>query len=56
MARVKVTVSNQQTGLQRETVTNNQGTFTVPLLPVGLYLVTAEQAGFKLAMSFPTCS
>jgi len=50
MARVKVTVSNQQTGLQRETVTNDQGTFTVPLLPVGLYLVTAEQAGFKLAM------
>ena len=50
MAKVKVTVSNQQTGLQRETLTNDQGTFTVPLLPVGIYLVTAEQAGFKLAM------
>ena len=50
MAKVKVTVSNQGTGLQRETLTNDQGTFTVPLLPVGIYLVTAEQAGFKLAM------
>ena len=50
MAKVKVTVSNQETGLQRETMTNDQGTFTVPLLPVGIYLVTAEQAGFKLAM------
>ena len=50
MAKVKVTVSNQNTGLQRETLTNDQGTFTVPLLPVGIYLVTAEQTGFKLAM------
>ena len=50
MAKVKVTVSNQGTGLQRETLTNDQGTFTVPLLPVGIYLVTAEQTGFKLAM------
>lgn len=46
MAKVKVTVTNQQTGLQRETVTNDQGAFTVPLLPVGVYLVSAEQTGF----------
>src|SRR6476660_3598846 len=44
MTKVKVTVSNQQTGSQRETLTNEQGAFTVPLLPVGVYLVTAEQA------------
>jgi len=50
MTKVKVTVSNQQTGSQRETLTNEQGAFTVPLLPVGVYLVTAEQAGFKLAV------
>jgi len=50
MTKVKVTVSNQQTGLQRETLTNEQGAFTVPLLPVGVYLVTAEQSGFKLAV------
>lgn len=49
MAKVKVTITNQQTGLLRETLTNDQGVFTVPLLPVGVYLVTAERSGFKLA-------
>ena len=50
MPKVKVTVTNQQTGLTRETTTNDDGTYVVPLLPVGVYLVTAEQAGFKLAV------
>ena len=27
------------------------GAYTVPLLPVGEYMVTAEQAGFKLAVN-----
>ena len=51
MPKVKVTVTNQQTGLTRETTTNDDGTYVVPLLPVGTYLVTAEQTGFKLAIS-----
>ncbi len=51
MPKVKVTVTNQQTGLTRETTTNDDGTYVVPLLPVGNYLVTAEQTGFKLAIS-----
>jgi hypothetical protein len=50
MPNVKVTVTNQQTGLTRETTTNADGTYVVPLLPVGVYLVTAEQTGFKLAV------
>jgi Carboxypeptidase regulatory-like domain len=50
IAKVKVVVTNQQTGLTRETTTNDAGDYTVPLLPVGLYTVTGEQAGFKVAV------
>ena len=31
-------------------MTSDDGTYVVPLLPVGVYLVTAEQTGFKLAV------
>ena len=47
---VKVVVTNQQTGLTRETKTGGNGDYVVPLLPVGMYVVTAEQAGFKAAV------
>ena len=50
MPKVKVVVTNEQTGLTRETTTNDDGDYVVPLLPVGSYVVTAEQAGFKLAV------
>ena len=50
MSGVKVVVSNQQTGLNRETKTGSNGDYVVPLLPAGVYLVTAEQAGFKTAI------
>jgi hypothetical protein len=48
---VKVTVSNQQTGLTRETTTGADGGYVVPLLPVGTYIVSAEQTGFKTAVT-----
>ena len=50
MPGVKVVVTSQQTGLTRETTTSDVGNYAVPLLPVGNYLVTAEQSGFKLAV------
>ncbi len=50
MPKVKVVVTSQQTGLTRETTTSDVGNYVVPLLPVGVYLVTAEQSGFKLAV------
>ena len=50
MSGVKVVVTNQQTGLTRETTSNDLGDYVVPLLPVGVYLVTAEQKGFKIAV------
>ncbi len=50
MRKVKVTVTNQDTGLTRSTNTNEQGDYVVPLLPVGRYIVTGEQSGFKVAV------
>ena len=47
----KITITSTMTGLVRETSTSDRGTYSVPLLPVGIYLVTAEKTGFKLAMS-----
>ena len=50
MSGVKVAVTNQQTGLTRETKTGTNGDYVIPLLPVGVYIVTAEQTGFKTAI------
>lgn len=50
MSGVKVVVTNQQTGLTRETKTAGTGDYVIPLLPVGIYVVTAEQGGFKTAL------
>lgn len=43
---VKVTAVNETTGTQRDAVTNNEGAYTIPLLPPGKYTITAEIAGF----------
>jgi len=43
---MKVTALNTETGLQRETETNQQGIFSFLALPVGHYTVTAEKSGF----------
>ena len=51
MSDVKVTVTNQQTGLTRQTTTGDKGDFVIPLLSVGVYVVTGEKAGFKLAVN-----
>lgn len=45
----KVTLSSDQTGLTRETESNATGDFVFPLLPVGVYSVTAETPGFQTA-------
>jgi hypothetical protein len=42
-----VTVSNEETGFSRATVTNSVGAYSLPDLPVGRYKVTAELQGFK---------
>ncbi|HEX5717425.1 MAG TPA: TonB-dependent receptor [Thermoanaerobaculia bacterium] len=43
---VTVTARNNDTGLDRVTVSSSDGGFSLPSLPVGLYTVTAELSGF----------
>src|SRR2546430_7590597 len=43
----KVTAHHIATGLSRSEATNDNGEYTLPQLPVGIYTVTAEQPGFK---------
>jgi carboxypeptidase family protein len=38
---------NTATGLTRKTVANESGDYSIPLLPIGQYTVTADSAGFK---------
>ena len=42
----KVKVVNLNTGLERDAMTNESGTFTIPLLPPSTYTVRVERDGF----------
>jgi hypothetical protein len=42
-----VTLRNTQTGFTRTVVTESNGAFRAPLLPIGPYSMTVEMAGFK---------
>jgi outer membrane receptor protein involved in Fe transport len=46
---VEVIVASTTTGLQRSVRTDAEGTFLVPLLPAGQYVVTAQREGFAAA-------
>jgi len=48
---VHITVSNLETNLEREFVTDEHGDYTVPLLPVGTYRIEASLPGFKTAVA-----
>ena len=43
---VTVTARNEATGYVRTAVTNDEGLYSLPLLPPGTYQVTLELAGF----------
>jgi hypothetical protein len=47
----KVTVVNTGTRVAKETVTDGNGSYQVLLLPIGVYQVTAEKAGFRKVLS-----
>src|SRR5215510_13569622 len=49
LAKAKVKVESANTGFTRETTTNDEGVYVIPLLPVGGYSVTVEQQGFRAA-------
>jgi hypothetical protein len=50
VAGAKVTIVNVETGLSQEVVTTAAGTYNIPQLPVGTYVVTMEAEGFKSAI------
>ncbi|HXN25345.1 MAG TPA: carboxypeptidase-like regulatory domain-containing protein [Candidatus Dormibacteraeota bacterium] len=50
---VRVLVTAVETGVQRPTTTNGEGLYSVPSLPPGNYIVTAELDGFKKSVSAP---
>jgi hypothetical protein len=47
---LEISVKNRDTGLERQTTTNEDGTFVVQLLPPGLYHVEASAQGFTVAV------
>jgi hypothetical protein len=48
VARAKLTAINDARGLQRETVTNDEGYFEILFLPTGVYTLTVEMPGFAI--------
>ncbi|MGH9405654.1 MAG: carboxypeptidase regulatory-like domain-containing protein [Terriglobia bacterium] len=44
---VQITAHNQATGVDRTTTTNPRGTYVIPDLPYGTYLITARATGFE---------
>ena len=47
IAGARVTARNVQTGLERSMVSGESANYTLPLLPIGTYDVSAEKEGFK---------
>src|SRR5499427_6663980 len=46
---VAITISSRATGLKRQTTTNSEGLFTLPLLPPGVYSLQGQREGFSVA-------
>jgi hypothetical protein len=44
---VKITARNTATAIERNTVADSGGEYSIPLLPIGAYSITAEANGFK---------
>src|SRR5215831_18024737 len=42
-----ITATNTETNLMRQTLSNENGVYTLPALPIGVYDITAELAGFQ---------
>lgn len=47
MPGVEVTLSNQETNVERSAISNDSGLYVFPQVPAGLYRVTASIAGFR---------
>ena len=51
LAGVKVTVTNEATGISRDTQTNGSGDYAFPEVPVGTYTLSFDLTGFKTSIS-----
>ncbi|MGB9235430.1 MAG: carboxypeptidase regulatory-like domain-containing protein [Terriglobales bacterium] len=51
LANVKVTATNEATGVSREAQTNASGDYGFPGVPVGTYTLTFDLSGFKTSVS-----
>lgn len=51
VANAKVTAANQGTRLNYTATTSETGVYTIPFLPVGVYVITIEANGFKKLVS-----
>src|SRR5260370_3622827 len=47
LAKVKVTATNEGTGISRDTETNDSGDYVFPEVPVGTYTLSFDSSGFK---------
>ena len=47
LPQAHVTALQSSTGLRRETISDSNGNYSIPQLPVGIYTVTFEHQGFK---------
>jgi hypothetical protein len=47
ISSAKVTITSQNTGLTRDTKTDDSGHYVVPLLPVAVYTIRVEAQGFQ---------
>ena len=50
---VKVLATNQGTKIEHTAQSNDAGFYTIPFLPIGEYVVTAEISGFKKLVTNP---
>lgn len=50
LGAVTIKIKNKATGLARSTVTDADGNFRFPLLPPGVYDITAEKDGYQVTM------
>ena len=48
-----VVATNLDTGTRRDAITNDEGDFVIPNVPIGRYEVAAELAGFKRVVRSP---
>jgi hypothetical protein len=51
VSAAKITVRNVNTGLERSTTTSADGSYAVPELPTGTYVVTVSQSGFQTSVT-----